>query len=196
MSAESLRNVQERVAEIAKTHQRNAPDILAVSKTKSIADIEALYAAGQRHFGENYVQEIIQKSQSLPEDIQWHMIGHLQSNKCKTLVEIPNLYSVESVDNKKIADKLNSAALSLNKKVRVMIEVNTSAETSKFGSSVEDVPVLADHIVTVCGCLSLIGLMTIAHPDRSIASMNFRTLSELRVCYSIYICIYIYIYMC
>lgn len=83
---------------------------MAVSKLKPVEMLQAVYDAGQRHFGENYVQEIVDKTPALPSDIKWHFIGHLQSNKCKKLVTgVPSLYMVESVDSTKLANKLNTA---------------------------------------------------------------------------------------
>ena len=82
---------------------------MAVSKTKPVADIMAAYEAGQRHFGENYVDEFVGKSAELAEmkDISWHFIGHIQSNKAKKLVQCLNLSIIETVDSKKLADTLN-----------------------------------------------------------------------------------------
>ena len=82
--------------------------LLAVSKTKSVEDLQAAYEAGQRHFGENYVDEIAEKAGQLPNDISWHFIGHLQSNKIKKLLtSVPNLAMIETVDTVKLAGKLN-----------------------------------------------------------------------------------------
>lgn len=83
--------------------------LVAVSKTKSESEILELYNIGHRHFGENYVQELIAKASNLPPDINWHFIGHLQSQKAKQLIEqVPNLYVLETVDSIKIAKKLNN----------------------------------------------------------------------------------------
>lgn len=93
-----------------------APDsvrLVAVSKTKAKEDILALYEAGHRHFGENYFQELVDKAKSLPKDICWHFIGHLQSQKASKLIrEIPQLYLLETVDSVKLASKLHNAILS------------------------------------------------------------------------------------
>jgi uncharacterized pyridoxal phosphate-containing UPF0001 family protein len=77
--------------------------VVAVSKTKPVSVIQEVYDSGHRHFGENYVQELLEKAPQLPADIQWHFVGHLQSNKAKALVSgVPNLYMVESVDSLKV----------------------------------------------------------------------------------------------
>lgn len=93
------------------------------------------YSAGQRHFGENYVQELLEKAPEMPRDVHWHFIGHLQSNKAKALVQaVPNLYSVETVDSEKIANHLNRACEGARRdeKLKVMVQLNTSGEESEW----------------------------------------------------------------
>jgi PLP dependent protein len=105
--------------------------LVAVSKYIPPEDIQCAYSAGQRHFGENYIQELIQKAGTLPDDIKWHFIGSLQSNKCKMLVEkVKNLWCVETVDSEKKARLLESGAASIERKelLKVFIQVNTSGE--------------------------------------------------------------------
>ena len=105
--------------------------LVAVSKYIPFEDIRCGYIAGQRHFGENYIQELIAKSAELPDDIKWHFIGALQSNKCKMLVEkVKNLWCVETVDSEKKARLLESGAAAIERKelLKVFIQVNTSGE--------------------------------------------------------------------
>eukprot|EP01138_Halocafeteria_seosinensis_P014018 gb/GECG01014315.1/.p1 GENE.gb/GECG01014315.1/~~gb/GECG01014315.1/.p1 ORF type:complete len:152 (+),score=18.30 gb/GECG01014315.1/:1-456(+) len=99
----------QRIRTAAERANTQVPRIVAVSKTKPVELIQHVYDAGHRHFGENYVQELVDKAPELPNDIQWHFVGHLQSNKAKTIVKIPNLFMVESVDSQKLANKLNNA---------------------------------------------------------------------------------------
>ena len=105
---------------------KNPVRLVAVSKTKPVEDLQEAYDAGQRHFGENYVQELVAKAPELPNDIQWHFIGNLQSNKCKLVAAIKNLYIVETVDKPSLAKALNKActkvgrATPLNVLVQVM----------------------------------------------------------------------------
>lgn len=95
------------------------PRLVAVSKTKPVSDLEEAYNAGQRDFGENYVQELLEKVDKLPQDVRWHYIGHLQSNKAKVLVEkVPNLAFVETVDSEKLACKLDAAIGALGRSCR------------------------------------------------------------------------------
>jgi pyridoxal phosphate enzyme (YggS family) len=105
--------------------------LVAVSKYKPAEDIRAAYDAGQRHFGENYIQELIAKSAELPDDMKWHFIGALQSNKCKPLVEqVKNLWCVETVDSQKKAGLLEKAAAAAERTapLRIFIQINTSGE--------------------------------------------------------------------
>eukprot|EP00301_Raphidiophrys_heterophryoidea_P001284 c10625_g1_i3.p1 GENE.c10625_g1_i3~~c10625_g1_i3.p1 ORF type:complete len:295 (+),score=91.28 c10625_g1_i3:2-886(+) len=142
-------------------------ELVAVSKTKPAQMVQACYDAGHRHFGENYVQEFVEKAPLLPADINWHFIGHLQSNKCKALVSVRGLWVVESVDSIKLATTLNNAKEQANnqnpeqKKLRVMVQVNTSGEDSKSGVAPNECAALALHIVNQCPHLTFIGLMTI-----------------------------------
>jgi pyridoxal phosphate enzyme (YggS family) len=139
------------------------PTLVAVSKTKPPFMLQAAFDIGQRHFGENYVQELCSKHGELPREIQWHFIGHLQSNKCKSIVEIPNLYVVETVDSEKLAKQLQKACLSVGRAdtLRVMVQVNTSDEESKYGCEPKDAVAIAKCIAEQCPNLKLAGLMTI-----------------------------------
>lgn len=152
--------------------------LVAVSKLKPANDILALYesAERQRHFGENYQQELLQKSQLLPKDIRWHFIGALQTNKCKPLAEqIPNLWCVESVDSAKKADQLEKGRRALIEKaeqnkespLRVFVQVNTSGEEEKSGVEPQDAADLCRHIRDSCPHLHLQGVMTIGAIARS-----------------------------
>src|SRR5690606_32703652 len=112
-------------------------------------DILALYEARETtghapHFGENYVQELIEKAEQLPKEVRWHFIGGLQSNKCKALAKIPNLWAVESVDTSKKADQLSKGRLEAgHPRLKVFIQVNTSGEESKSGCTPQEVEELA-----------------------------------------------------
>jgi PLP dependent protein len=114
-----------------KTASTSPVRLVAVSKYIAVEDIRSAYDAGQRHFGENYIQELINKSTELPDDIKWHFIGALQSNKCKQLVEkVKNLWCVETVDSEKKARLLENGVASVERDelLRVFIQINTSGE--------------------------------------------------------------------
>ena len=147
-----------------------APRLVAVSKTKPVPLLQEAYDAGQRSFGENYVQELVDKAPQMPADVEWRFIGKLQSNKAKPLVHgVPSLAVIETVDSEKLANKLQNAVASLEPPreapLGVMVQVNTSPwEGSKGGVLAEDAPGLAAHIVNGCPGLKLLGLMTIGAP--------------------------------
>lgn len=140
--------------------------LVAVSKYKPAACIMELYNAGQRDFGENYVQELTSKAAVLPADINWHFIGHLQSQKAKALIrDVSNLTLMETVDSEKIATKLNSAVEQAERSpLSVYVQVCTSDEGTKSGVDPEEVTVLCQHILANCPHLLLKGLMTIGAP--------------------------------
>jgi pyridoxal phosphate enzyme (YggS family) len=151
--------------------------LIAVSKLKPANDILALHQPPNplhTHFGENYVQELLEKSKILPRSIRWHMIGGLQSNKCKQLAEqVPNLWCVSSVDSEKKANELEKGRKALlekdnaAEKLRVMVQVNTSGEESKSGVEPADTLSLCRHIIEKCPHLQLRGFMTIGAIARS-----------------------------
>lgn len=142
---------------------------MAVSKTKPTNLLEAAYSTGQRHFGENYVQELVSKHSQLPSDIKWHYIGPLQSNKAKLLVSVPNLHVVETVDREKTAAALDKACVSVGREqlLNVMVQVNTSGEDSKSGCQPGEETVRLAEAVHGMSKLRLVGLMTIGAPDDS-----------------------------
>ncbi|MBV4359526.1 YggS family pyridoxal phosphate-dependent enzyme [Pinibacter aurantiacus] len=105
--------------------------LVAVSKTKPVEDIRTLYDAGQKDFGENYVQEITEKQPALPADIHWHFIGHLQSNKVKYIA--PFVYLIHGVDSLKLLQEINKQAAKNNRVIDCLLQVYIAQEESKFG---------------------------------------------------------------
>jgi pyridoxal phosphate enzyme (YggS family) len=105
--------------------------LLAVSKTKSVEEIQALYDMGQRDFGENYVQELLEKQAQLPKDIRWHFIGHLQTNKVKFLA--PFIYMIQSVDSLKLLLEIDKHASKNQRNIRCLLQIFIAREESKFG---------------------------------------------------------------
>jgi PLP dependent protein len=142
-------------------------ELVAVSKTKPKEMIMELYNAGHRHFGENYFQELVEKSVALPKDIIWHFIGHLQSNKANQLVsKVSNLAVVETVDTLKLALKLQNACINAGRDtpLDIYVQVDTSGEDSKSGVLPADVIGFVDNVVKDCSALRVRGLMTIGAP--------------------------------
>ncbi|KAI9503380.1 hypothetical protein GGI25_001814 [Coemansia spiralis] len=158
--------------------------LVAVSKYKPASDIQAAYESGQRHFGENYVQELCEKAPVLPKDIQWHFTGRLQSNKCKILVAIPNLWAVETIDSATKAQKLDEAWKSTGhaRQLNVYVQVNTSKEENKGGVEKHAVEDVVRTINETCKNLRMLGLMTIGSIEGSHQRPNpdFLALVELR----------------
>ncbi|OMP04388.1 hypothetical protein COLO4_09697 [Corchorus olitorius] len=181
----ALRSVLLRVRQAAERagRQTERVRVVAVSKTKPESLIRQVYDAGHRSFGENYVQEIVQKAPQLPDDIEWHYIGHLQSNKVKVLLGgVPNLAFFHGVDNEKIANHLDRAVSSLERNpLKVFVQVNTSGEISKSGIDPSGCVQLAEYVKWRCPNLKFSGLMTIGMPDYTSTPENFRTLSNCRV---------------
>ncbi|CAI0437292.1 unnamed protein product [Linum tenue] len=180
----ALRSVLLRVRQAAE-RAGTSPErvrVVAVSKTKPVSLLREVYDAGHRCFGENYVQEFVDKAPQLPGDIEWHFIGHLQSNKVKILLNaVPNLTMVEGVDNEKVANILDKVVSSLGRNpLNVMVQVNTSGEASKSGIDPSGCVKLAEHIKLHCPNLALSGLMTIGMPDYTSTPENFRTLVNCR----------------
>ena len=130
--AAALRALRQRLSSVCQEAQRTElPTLVAVSKTKPVSALQEAYDAGQLHFGENYVAELVEKAPQLPSALRWHFVGHLQSNKAKALAGVANLHMVESVDNEKIATALNKACAARTDPLLVLIQVNTSGEASQ-----------------------------------------------------------------
>jgi pyridoxal phosphate enzyme (YggS family) len=105
--------------------------LIAVSKTKPSEDIMELYALGHRDFGENYVQELVKKQAELPQDIRWHFIGHLQSNKIRMIA--PYVHLIHGVDSIKLLEAIDKEGRKLNKKINCLLQVHVAKEETKFG---------------------------------------------------------------
>ncbi len=105
--------------------------LVAVTKTKPLSDILEAYDAGQRDFGENYVQELLDKYEALPKDIRWHFIGHLQSNKVKYIA--PFIHLIHGVDSEKLLLEINKQGMKIGRKIPCLLQMHISAEETKFG---------------------------------------------------------------
>ena len=140
---------------------RNRDDVtlIAVSKTKPVSMLQEIYDHGCRHFGENKVQELVDKYEVLPKDIKWHMIGHLQRNKVKYIVDKVAL--IHSVDSLRLAEEISKEALKKNVEVDILIEVNVAKEETKFGITTDETVELIKQIAVLPG-IHIKGLMTIA----------------------------------
>lgn len=134
-------------------------ELIAVSKTKPLPMLLEAYEAGVRDFGENRVQELLEKYEALPKDIRWHMIGHLQRNKVKYLVD--KVYLIHSVDSLRLAREIQKEAEKKQTQVNILVEVNVAGEKSKFGGSREETIRLVREIALLPS-VQIQGLMTVA----------------------------------
>lgn len=135
--------------------------LVAVSKTKPIEDIQEAYDAGQRIFGENLVQDMVEKYEQLPKDIQWHLIGHLQTNKVKYIA--PFISLIESVDSIKLMKEINKHAIKHNRVINCLLQVYIADEDTKFGlDHVELIELLESQEFAELNNIRIRGLMGIA----------------------------------
>ena len=182
MIGENLEKVRLRIVEACRRAGRNPDEVtlIAVSKTRSVEELMEAYRAGAFHFGENKVQELAEKMPQMPEDIHWHLIGHLQRNKVKYVVGRTAL--IHSVDSLKLAEEISRVSVKQNTTAQILIEVNVAQEDSKFGVSAEETLELAMEIAKLPG-LQLKGLMTIAPytEDPEENRLFFRKLKQLSV---------------
>uniref|UniRef100_A0A6I8N7G3 Pyridoxal phosphate homeostasis protein n=2 Tax=Ornithorhynchus anatinus TaxID=9258 RepID=A0A6I8N7G3_ORNAN len=190
----ALRAVTERVQQAAARRPQDLPAVqprlVAVSKTKPADMVIEAYIHGQRSFGENYVQELLEKASnakilsSCPE-IKWHFIGHLQKHNVNKLITVPNLFMLETVDSVKLADRVNSSWQKKGspERLKVMVQVNTSGEESKHGLLPADTVATVEHINTKCPSLEFVGLMTIGSFGHDLSqgpNPDFQMLVSLR----------------
>ena len=178
MIRENLAYVEEHISQACAVCGRNREEVtlIAVSKTKPVEALEEAYACGVRDFGENKVQELLDKEAVLPKDIRWHMIGHLQRNKVKYVVG--KAFLIHSVDSLRLAEEISKEAQKKQVMADILVEVNVAGEESKFGSTTEDAVLLVSQIAGLPG-IRIKGLMTIA-PYVENGEDNRKYFSKLR----------------
>ena len=153
--------------------------LVAVSKTKPNADLQEAYDAGQRVFGENKVQEMVAKQEALPNDIEWHLLGHLQSNKVKYIV--PFVALIHSVDSLKLLLEINKEAAKIDRVIHCLLEVRIAREETKFGLTFKDVEdLLSGAEYPMMKHIRIDGLMGMASntDDEAIVSAEFSALNK------------------
>jgi len=155
--------------------------LIAVSKTKPVTDIAEAYKSGQRYFGENRVQELISKKDLLPQDIEWHLIGHLQNNKVKFIASFVSM--IQSVDSFKLLNTINSEAIKAGRVIDCLLQIHIAAEETKYGFSFQDLrkDISSENIrdlknVRICGVM---GMATFTSDTGQIS----REFSYLRECF-------------
>lgn len=182
MLEENLKQVEENIKAACERAGRKREEVtlIAVSKTKPVSMLSEIYDCGIRDFGENKVQEICEKRDLLPNDIRWHMIGHLQRNKVKYIASHVSL--IHSVDTYRLAEEINIQAKKAGRVIPALIEVNIAGEDTKFGIPADEALLLAQEISKLDG-MSIKGLMAIApyteNPEEN--RPYFKKLKELSV---------------
>ncbi|MGG9964608.1 YggS family pyridoxal phosphate-dependent enzyme [Ferruginibacter sp. SUN106] len=151
--------------------------LVAVSKTKPIEDIRTLYDLGQRDFGENYVQELVEKEAALPKDIRWHFIGHLQSNKVKYIA--PFVHLIHGVDSFSLLKEINKQALKNNRIIDCLLQIHIAKEETKFGFDEQELKQLQG--LEALKNMRIIGLMGMASfsDDKALIRKEFRNLKTI-----------------
>ena len=168
----------EKYKKIKEELQLKKVQLVAVSKLKSASDIADLYNLGQRDFGENYVQEVVQKYEAMPHDIQWHFIGHLQSNKVKYIA--PFIHAIHGVDSIKLLAEINKQASKLNRIIDCLLQVHIAQEETKFGFDATELAAAMQALsmypnVRICG---LMGMASFSD-DAQLVRQEFQFLKKL-----------------
>ena len=151
--------------------------LVAVSKTKPLEDIQALYDLGQRDFGENYVQELVDKQAALPKDIRWHFIGHLQSNKVKYIA--PFVHLIHGVDSVSLLKEINKQGAKINRVIECLLQVHIAKEETKFGFDEEGLDGLTEvHELKNIQIGGLMGMASFSE-DKDLVRSEFAALKRL-----------------
>ena len=182
MIKDNLDIAKHNIEEACKRAGRDASEVtlIAVSKTKPVCMLQEAYDAGVREFGENKVQEIMDKYDKLPSDIHWHMIGHLQRNKVKYIID--KVEMIHSVDSLRLAETISSEAGKHGVTMKILIEVNVADEETKYGISLGEAADMVDKIMKLPGII-VKGFMTVA-PNSKNSEENrkfFRDLHKIAV---------------
>jgi len=155
--------------------------LVAVSKTKPVEDILALYEMGHRDFGENYVQELTDKQAQLPKDIRWHFIGHLQSNKVKYIA--PFVYMIHGVDSLKLLQEINKQGARQSRKINCLLQIHIASEETKFGLDQAELKELLKNVSSlddiefakICGLMGMASFTS----NNSLIRTEFQTLKKI-----------------
>jgi PLP dependent protein len=154
----------------------NKAILIAVSKTKPIEDIQTLYDLGQRDFGENYVQELVEKEAALPKDIRWHFIGHLQSNKVKYIA--PFVHLIHGVDSFNLLQEINKQAIKNNRIINCLLQIHIAKEETKFGFTEDELASLAINQLHNIKIMGLMGMASFSD-DTALIRSEFGNLKKI-----------------
>ena len=154
-------SITDNLLKLKKEIEQEGAKLIAVSKTKPVEDIMEAYDAGQRLFGENHVQELVEKHEALPKDIEWHLIGHLQTNKVKYIA--PFIHLIHSVDSLKLLQEINKQAAKNNRVINCLLQVYIADEETKYGLGFDEViDLLRSDEFAALENVKIVGLMGIA----------------------------------
>jgi len=171
------------ISENLKKIKKSIPEkvlLVAVSKTKPVNDLKIAYRSGHLDFGENKIQELILKHETLPKKIRWHMIGHLQSNKVKYIASF--VYLIHSVDSLKLIKEINKQGEKINRVINILLQVDISNDSTKYGFSLNEInKLLSDNIINNFNFVSLNGFMGMASftSNLNIIENQFKSLNDL-----------------
>jgi hypothetical protein len=168
---ENLRNIKESLS--------GHVDLVAVSKTKPITDLMAAYEAGQRMFGENKVQEMVEKYHNMPKDVEWHMIGHVQRNKVKYMAGFVSL--IHAVDSERLLKEIDKQARNHNRVINCLIQIKIAKEDSKFGMDFNEASKLINSLQNLSlNHVKVLGLMGMAtfSSDMNLVASEFQYLKQ------------------
>ena len=168
----------EKYKEIISFLQASHATLVAVSKIKPASDIKMMYDLGQRDFGENYVQELVEKQTQLPTDILWHFIGHLQSNKVKYIA--PFVHLIQSIDSEKLLKEVDKQAAKNNRKINVLLQVHIAEEQTKFGFNENELMKLDVELYPNVTIKGLMGMATFTDDKEKVK----REFEKLQSCYN------------
>tara|TARA_B100000768_G_scaffold181693_1_gene205817 strand:+ start:997 stop:1647 length:651 start_codon:yes stop_codon:yes gene_type:complete len=172
-------NISENLKKIKKSIPKEVL-LVAVSKTKPVDYLKIAYKSGQLDFGENKIQELILKHETLPKNIRWHMIGHLQTNKVKYIASF--VYLIHSVDSLKLIKEINKQGKKINRIINILIQVDISNDSTKYGFSMNEInKLLCDNIINNFNFISLKGFMGMASftSNLEIIENQFKSLNGL-----------------
>ncbi|MBW7674421.1 YggS family pyridoxal phosphate-dependent enzyme [Chryseobacterium chendengshani] len=172
-------SIQENYGNI-KNQLPSTVELVAVSKTHSVSAIQEVYDLGQRVFGENKVQELVEKHPLLPKDIHWHLIGHLQTNKVKYIAEF--IDTIQSVDSEKLLNEINKEAAKHHRKIKVLLQVKIADEETKFGLEIDEAKNIFQKFVDgAYSNIEITGLMGMATftDDKDQVGREFQILKDL-----------------
>ena len=171
--------IEENLIQVKKSIPNNV-HLIAVSKTKPVSLIREAYNTGHLDFGENKVQELVNKQTELPKDIRWHMIGHLQSNKVKYIA--PFIHMIHGVESFKLLKEINKQGKKHNRVIKCLLQFHIAQETTKFGLSYQDaIAILEDELYPELQNISICGVMGMAtfSNDEALVLKEFDSLKEI-----------------